>query len=145
MPDHDCLFCGIVAGDEPAHLVFEDDVSIAFLDSRPLFPGHALLVPRQHHEAIWDLPDELLAPLFTNARLLATAIRSAMGAEGAFVAANNIVSQSVPHFHLHVVPRNRKDGLRGFFWPRTKYASDEEAADAAARIRAAVHRATASP
>ena len=134
----DCLFCRIVAGDEPAHVVFEDDVSLAFLDVRPLFPGHTLLVPREHHEAIWDLPDQLVPPLFANARALAAAVREAMGAQGAFVAANNIVSQSVPHFHIHAVPRNRKDGLRGFFWPRGKYAGDAEAAEVAERIRAAV-------
>jgi histidine triad (HIT) family protein len=127
-----------VTGDAEAHVVFSDDVSLAFLDNRPLFPGHALLVPRDHHEAIWDLPDELVGPLFANARMLAVAVREAMEAQGAFVAANNVVSQSVPHFHVHVVPRNRKDGLRGFFWPRRKYASDDEAATAAESVRAAV-------
>jgi histidine triad (HIT) family protein len=136
--DPDCAFCAIVAGESDAHIVFEDELSLAFLDNRPLFPGHSLLVPRDHHEAIWDLPDVLLEPLFANARLLALAIREATGSTGAFVAANNIVSQSVPHFHVHVVPRNRKDGLRGFFWPRSKYESDEAAAKAAASVRAAV-------
>ena len=135
---HDCAFCSIVAGETEAHVVFEDDVSLAFLDNRPLFPGHSLLVPREHHETIWDLPDELLAALFENVRLLSQAIRDAMGAEGAFVAANNVVSQSVPHFHIHAVPRVRKDGLRGFFWPRQKYESDAEAAKAADAVRAAV-------
>jgi histidine triad (HIT) family protein len=133
----DCLFCRIVAGEEAAHIVFEDDVSLAFLDARPLFPGHTLLVPREHHEAIWDLPEGLVEPLFANARLLASAVRNAFGAQGAFVAANNIVSQSVPHFHIHAVPRNRKDGLRGFFWPRTKYEDDADAAAAATRVREA--------
>jgi histidine triad (HIT) family protein len=136
----DCAFCAIIAGDTPAHIVFEDPVSLAFLDDRPLFPGHSLLVPRDHHETIWDLPDELLAPLSANVRLLSAAVREAMGAQGAFVAANNVVSQSVPHFHVHVVPRNRKDGLRGFFWPRRKYESDEQAAESAAAVRAAVER-----
>ena len=132
----DCLFCRIVAGEEAAHVVFEDDTCVAFLDVRPLFPGHTLLVPRAHHEAIWDLPDELVEPLFANARRLAGAIREAMDAQGTFVANNNIVSQSVPHLHVHIAPRNRKDGLRGFFWPRRKYRSDEEAEEVAERIRA---------
>ena len=133
-----CAFCAIVAGEVESHVVFEDSDSLAFLDSRPLFPGHSLLVPREHHEAIWDLPDRLLATLFANARLLSVAIRDAMEAQGAFVAANNIVSQSVPHFHVHVVPRNRKDGLRGFFWPRGKYEGDEDAARTAEAVRRAV-------
>ncbi len=136
----DCAFCAIVRGDLDAHLVFEDEDSLAFLDNRPLFAGHSLLVPRSHHEAIWDLPGALVATLFVNASLLAVAVREAMGAQGAFVAANNVVSQSVPHFHVHVVPRNRKDGLRGFFWPRAKYESERQAADAAEAVREAVAR-----
>jgi histidine triad (HIT) family protein len=135
-----CPFCAIVAGDSDAEIVFEDEISLAFLDNRPLFPGHTLLVPRAHHEAIWDLPDDLVGPLFLNARLLAVAVRDAMESAGAFVAANNVVSQSVPHFHVHVVPRNRRDGLRGFFWPRRKYASDDEARAAAEAVREAVAR-----
>jgi histidine triad (HIT) family protein len=134
----DCAFCAIVAGETDAHVVFEDEVSLAFLDNRPLFHGHTLLVPREHYEAIWDLPEDLVGPLFLNARLLAAAVREAMGSEGVFVANNNIVSQSVPHLHVHVVPRNRKDGLRGFFWPRRKYEAEEEAAAATEAIRAAV-------
>ena len=130
-----CRFCAIVAGDERAHVVFEDEISIAFLDHRPLFPGHALLVPREHFETIWDLPDELVGPLFTNAKSLSAAIRTAMASEGAFVALNNVVSQSVPHLHVHVVPRRRKDGLRGFFWPRQRYADEAEADAVAVRIR----------
>jgi len=133
-----CRFCAIVAGDEPGHVVFEDDVSLAFLDHRPLFPGHSLLVPRQHIETIWDLPDDLIRPLFANARLLSAAIRKAMESQGAFVAVNNIVSQSVPHLHVHAVPRNRKDGLRGFFWPRTKYDGEEHMRATARAVRAAV-------
>ena len=136
----DCVFCGIVSGDIDAQVVFEDERSLAFLDNRPLFPGHTLLVPRDHHEAIWDLPDDLIEPLFANARLLAVAVREATDSVGAFVAANNIVSQSVPHFHIHVVPRNRKDGLRGFFWPRAKYESEKDAQTAADSVRAAVER-----
>jgi histidine triad (HIT) family protein len=136
----DCAFCAIARGDTEAHIVFEDAVSLAFLDNRPLFPGHSLLIPREHHEAIWDLPDELVDPYFRNARFLARAVREAMGAQGAFVALNNIVSQSVPHLHTHLVPRNRKDGLRGFFWPRSKYESEAEATAAAEAVRAAVAR-----
>lgn len=138
--DPDCAFCTIVAGEAEAEVVFEDEASVAFLDNRPLFPGHSLLVPRDHREAIWDLPDDLLTALFANARSLAVAVREAMDAQGAFVAANNVVSQSVPHFHVHVVPRNRKDGLRGFFWPRRKYDDPAHARCTAARIRRAIAR-----
>ncbi len=133
-----CRFCAIAAGEEAAHVVFEDEASLAFLDRRPLFPGHSLLVPREHHETIWDLPDDLIGPLFANAKLLSGAIRQAMGAQGAFVALNNIVSQSVPHLHVHLVPRNRKDGLRGFFWPRRKYDGEEHMRETAAQIRVVV-------
>jgi len=138
--DPNCRFCAIAAGGEDGHVVFEDEVSLAFLDHRPLFPGHSLLIPRGHHETIWDLPDDLLAPLFGNARLLSSAIRNAMNAQGAFIALNNVVSQSVPHCHVHVVPRNRKDGLRGFFWPRTKYDSEAHMRETADAVRAAVGR-----
>jgi histidine triad (HIT) family protein len=134
-PAEGCRFCAIADGDEDAHVVFEDEHSIAFLDHRPLFPGHALLIPREHYETIWDLPDELVGPLFANAKSLSAAIREAMGSQGAFIALNNVVSQSVPHLHVHLVPRNRKDGLRGFFWPRRKYDSDEHMAETAAAIR----------
>jgi len=131
-----CVFCEIVAGRTPAHVVLDDGDFLAFLDARPLFPGHTLLVPRDHHETLWDLPDELVAPLFANAKRLSVAIRDAMDSQGAFVAMNNVVSQSVPHLHVHIAPRNRKDGLRGFFWPRSKYQSDKQAAAVAAKIRA---------
>jgi histidine triad (HIT) family protein len=137
LPD-DCGFCAIVSGESAAEIVFEDELSLAFLDFRPLFPGHSLLIPRAHHETLADLPDELIEPYFRNARLLSVAIRDAMGAQGSFVAINNVVSQSVPHMHTHIVPRVRKDGLRGFFWPRTKYQHDDHAAQTAAKIRAAV-------
>jgi histidine triad (HIT) family protein len=133
-----CVFCEIVQGARSAHLAFEDEHSVAFLDQRPLFPGHCLLVPRQHHETLPDLPAELLGPLFRNAQLLTRAIERAMQAEGVFVAMNNRVSQSVPHLHIHIVPRRRKDGLRGFFWPRGKYQSEQEAEAACEAIRAAV-------
>jgi histidine triad (HIT) family protein len=134
----DCPFCRIASGDEPAHVVFEDERTMAFLDNRPLFPGHALLIPREHHETLADLPGDLLEPLFANAQLLSRAIPEAMEKPGSFVAMNNVVSQSVPHLHVHVVPRKKKDGLRGFFWPRTKYESDAEAGKTAKAIRAAL-------
>lgn len=126
MPDENCLFCRIVSGEIPAVIVYEDKDAVAFLDHRPLFPGHLLLVPREHFETLSDLPATQVGPLFTNAQMLSRAVESAMEAEGSFVAMNNRVSQSVPHLHVHIVPRRRKDGLKGFFWPRTKYKSDEE-------------------
>ena len=133
-----CLFCKLVAGEVDARLVFEDEISIAFLDHRPVFPGHCLLIPRAHHETLLDLPADLTGPFFQNAQLLARAVESALEAEGTFVAMNNRVSQSVPHFHVHVVPRRRKDGLRGFFWPRHKYESESIAESVQAAIRSAV-------
>ena len=136
MPARPCVFCEIVAGRQPAHVVLDDDVAVAFLDTRPLFPGHTLLVPREHHETLADLPADMLAPYFERAQRLAGTMESTLGAAGSFVAMNNRVSQSVPHLHTHVVPRNRKDGLRGFFWPRSRYADDAEAAAVAARLRA---------
>ena len=125
----DCLFCRIVAREAKARLVFEDETSLAFLDHRPVFPGHCLLVPKLHYETLADLPTELVGPFFKNAQLLARGVESAMAAHGTFVAMNNRVSQSVPHLHVHIVPRHRKDGLKGFFWPRYPYPGDE-AADA---------------
>ena len=133
-----CRFCEIVAGTNPAHEVLRDDMAVAFLDQRPLFPGHTLLVPREHHETLVDLPDDQIEPLFSRARRLAGAMEDSLGAAGSFVAMNNRVSQSVPHLHVHVVPRNHKDGLRGFFWPRTRYEDDDHAASVAARLRAAL-------
>jgi histidine triad (HIT) family protein len=132
----DCVFCRIVAGELPAHVVLDDDGFLAFLDTRPLFPGHVLLVPKDHHETLWDLPPDLLGPLNERTQRLAVAVKEAREAAGIFTAMNNVVSQSVPHLHVHVVPRNRKDGLRGFFWPRTKYASEDEAAEVASSIAA---------
>jgi histidine triad (HIT) family protein len=134
----DCLFCAIVAGDRPAHHVLDGEHVVGFLDSRPVFKGHVLLVPRRHVETLGDLPEELVAPLFTTVQRVSRAVVAAYDAHGSFVAANNVVSQSVPHLHVHVVPRRRKDGLRGFFWPRTKYADDAEAATYAKRLRAAL-------
>lgn len=126
MTEENCLFCRIVSGALAAVVVFEDKDSLAFLDHRPLFPGHTLLVPRAHYETLTDLPPKQVGPLFENAQLLARAVETAMEAEGTFVAMNNRVSQSVPHLHIHIVPRRRKDGLKGFFWPRTKYKTQEE-------------------
>ena len=136
-----CTFCAIVAGDQPAAFVFDDgeaDGCAAFLDVRPLFKGHTLVVPRVHHETLADLPAALLPTLFGHVQRLAAAMESELGAAGSFVAMNNKVSQSVPHLHVHVVPRNRKDGLKGFFWPRTGYASNEEMGEYAGRLAAAL-------
>jgi histidine triad (HIT) family protein len=133
-----CVFCRIVAGEMPAHVVLEDDGFMAFLDTRPLFHGHVLLVPREHVVTVMEAPRALLGPLAERTQDLARAVQEAMGSAGIFTAVNNVVSQSVPHLHVHVVPRNRKDGLRGFFWPRTTYESDEQAAEVAEAIRAAL-------
>jgi histidine triad (HIT) family protein len=132
-----CVFCEIVRGEAAAHVVFEDEVSVAFLDVRPLFEGHTLLVPREHHETLADLPHALIEPLFANAQMLSRAVVEAMDATGSFVAMNNKVSQSVPHLHVHVVPRRPKDGLRGFFWPRREYSGDDAMAAVAESIRSA--------
>ncbi|HYF48112.1 MAG TPA: HIT family protein, partial [Planctomycetota bacterium] len=112
-----CLFCSIIRGETPAQTVLDDKIALAFLDHRPLFPGHCLIVPKTHYETLTDLPPELLGPLFERAQSLARAVEVAMQATGTFVAMNNRVSQSVPHLHIHVVPRRPKDGLKGFFWP----------------------------
>ncbi len=133
-----CLFCEIVRGARDAEVVLDGLSTLAFLDHRPLFPGHCLLIPKDHHETLADLPPELVAPLFGDARRLAAAVERALHAHGTFVAMNNRVSQSVPHLHVHVVPRRIKDGLRGFFWPRQKYESPGAAAAVAAAIRDAL-------
>lgn len=132
-----CVFCSIVAGETPAELVLDEPDFVAFLDLRPVFKGHTLLVPREHLGTLLDLPGGLRDGFVAAAQVLAGAVVEALGAQGSFVAMNNVVSQSVPHLHLHVVPRTKGDGLRGFFWPRTKYA-DGEAAEYAARLRAAI-------
>src|SRR5688500_12706896 len=121
-----CIFCRIVNGELNAHQVLEDDRTIAFLDNQPLFAGHCLVVPKNHHETLMDLPAELLPELFSNAQLLARAVEQGLGAEGSFIAINNRVSQTVPHLHVHVVPRRKKDGLKGFFWPRNPYKDSDE-------------------
>ncbi len=132
--DSQCPFDAIVAGTVPAHIVLDEPAVVAFLDARPVFKGHLLVVPRRHFVTLADLPDELIGPLFEAVRRISTALPAALGAQGTFVALNNVVSQSVPHVHVHVVPRTKGDGLRGFFWPRQRYESDDEAASYAARI-----------
>ncbi|GAB1645146.1 HIT family protein [Krasilnikovia sp. MM14-A1259] len=136
MPD--CLFCGIVAGTVPAFTVVDSPDAMAFLDVRPVFKGHVLVVPRPHVGQLGDLGPDLLPGFFALVQRVARVIPDALGSHGTFVAMNNVVSQSVPHLHAHVVPRTKGDGLRGFFWPRHKYASDDEAASYAARITAAL-------
>jgi histidine triad (HIT) family protein len=133
----DCVFCSIVAGEIPAEMVLDGPDFAAFLDRRPVFKGHALLVPREHVVTLLDLPDRLRDGFLAAAQVLAGAMVAGLGAQGSFVAMNNVVSQSVPHLHVHVVPRTQGDGLRGFFWPRTKYA-DGEAQEYAVRLRAAM-------
>ena len=136
MPE--CLFCGIAAGAVHAETVLGTDQVVGFLDVRPVFKGHVLLVPREHVGTLPDLPAELRDPFIQAGQRLASAMVSGLGAQGSFVAMNNIVSQSVPHLHMHVVPRTKGDGLRGFFWPRTTYASDDERAEYGDRLRAAL-------
>jgi histidine triad (HIT) family protein len=138
--DKPCIFCRIVAGELPAARVLETRGAVAFLDHRPLFHGHVLLVPRAHHETLSDLPPDDVGPLFLTAQALSRAVEVAMEAEGTFVAMNNRVSQSVPHLHVHVVPRRRKDGLKGFFWPRQPYESEAQLHEVAARVRAELQK-----
>jgi histidine triad (HIT) family protein len=135
-----CIFCQIVAGVIPAQVVLDETDLLGFLDTRPVFKGHVLLVPRQHVDTLPDLPGRLRAPLLEATQRLSTAVVEGLGAQGSFVATNNVVSQSVPHLHVHVVPRTKGDGLRGFFWPRTTYSSEDEAAGYAARLAAVLAR-----
>jgi histidine triad (HIT) family protein len=130
-----CKFCQIIAGEIPAHFVLDTDGVVAFLDHRPLFPGHTLVVPRDHLPTLTDVPATELGPYFAVVQRVAAALPVALDAVGTFVAANNVVSQSVPHLHFHVVPRRPKDGLRGFFWPRGRYGSEEAMAAVADRLR----------
>lgn len=125
-PQSECRFCQIASKATQSVVVFEDPISLAFLDYRPLFPGHTLLIPKDHYETLADLPANLVSPFFGNVQLLASAVERGMEAEGTFVAINNKVSQSVPHVHVHIVPRKKGDGLRGFFWPRQKYRDEEQ-------------------
>jgi histidine triad (HIT) family protein len=138
----DCIFCDIAAGRRAAEIVFSDPFTLAFLDARPLFPGHTLVIPREHHETLAELPSGMLAPLFSRVQLIERAVEAAFEAEGSFVAVNNRVSQSVPHLHVHVVPRRPKDGLKGFFWPRHAYPDGAMAA-AAAKLRDAIGKIAA--
>jgi len=133
-----CLFCSIVAGETSADVVLDTPVVVAFLDHRPLFPGHTVVVPRAHFATLRDLDDATRDELFAQVQRVAAAVQDATGSAGSFVAMNNVVSQSVPHAHVHAVPRNRKDGLRGFFWPRTRYADAADAAAVAEAIRIAL-------
>ena len=135
---HACTFCRIRDGDIPAAVVLDEPATLAFLDHRPLFPGHVLVLPRDHRSTLLDVPAGELGTLFDAVRRLAAAVPAAMGAQGTFVAVNNVVSQSVPHLHVHVVPRTKGDGLRGFFWPRHRYDGDDEIAETAQRIRTAL-------
>lgn len=134
----DCPFCQIIRAETPAYFVLEDEVSLAFLDRRPLFPGHCLLVPKVHYPTLVDLPAEFIGPLFGQAQRLARAVEEGLAAEGTFVAMNNRVSQSVPHLHIHVVPRRKKDGLKGCFWPRQSYESETAIQEIQQRLRAAL-------
>ncbi|MEU4550880.1 HIT family protein [Micromonospora violae] len=133
-----CVFCGIVRGEVPAFRVADTPDGVAFLDTRPVFKGHVLVVPRVHLVTLAELPADLLPDYFAMVQRLAVAVETALGAGGTFVAMNNKVSQSVPHLHTHVVPRTRGDGLRGFFWPRTRYADDTEAQTYADRVATAL-------
>jgi histidine triad (HIT) family protein len=135
-----CVFCEIIRGNANAAVVFEDEVSLAFLDVRPLFLGHTLLIPKVHYVTLMDLPTALLEPLFSTAQRLARGVETALGAEGSFVAMNNRISQTVPHLHIHVVPRRPKDGLKGFFWPRQNYSSEDEMRQVAERLAASLEQ-----
>jgi histidine triad (HIT) family protein len=135
-----CAFCQIIRGEETASIVFDDSLSLAFLDHRPLFPEHCLLVPKAHYETLADLPASLVVPLFLNAQLLERAIEEGLAADGTFVALNNRISQSVPHVHIHLVPRHRKDGLKGFFWPRQRYQDEAALRQVQDTLRAAIAR-----
>lgn len=130
-----CVFCDIATGTLPAHVVLEDDVAIAFLDRKPLFHGHVLVVPRSHVVTLPELAGDIVGPFFERVQRVARALPIALGAQGTFVANNNVVSQSVAHLHVHVVPRTKGDGLKGFFWPRTKYPSEDEMREMAEKIR----------
>lgn len=134
--DDDCIFCGIACRRLPSFIVYEDEETVAFLDSQPLFPGHVLLSPRRHYETLLDLPPEMAGLMMRRTQLLARAVEAAVEAEGTFIAINNKVSQTVPHLHIHVVPRRRRDGLKGFFWPRHRYRDDE----AREAVRKAIER-----
>jgi histidine triad (HIT) family protein len=135
-----CVFCRIVRSEETAAIVYEDELSLAFLDRRPVFPGHCLCVPKGHYETLAGLPAALVGPLFQTVQLLERAIEEGLGAEGTFIGINNRVSQSVPHLHVHLVPRRRKDGLKGFFWPRQSYPDEAAVLQIQETLRSAIAR-----
>jgi histidine triad (HIT) family protein len=130
-----CVFCKIVQGSIAAETVYEDATSIVFLDNTPLFAGHCLVCPKEHFDTLMDVPPPLLEPLFTTAQRIARAVETGLGAEGSFVAINNKISQSVPHLHVHVIPRRPKDGMKGFFWPRRPYRDADEMKETAEALR----------
>jgi histidine triad (HIT) family protein len=132
----ECIFCDVIAGRVPAEIVLADEAVVAFLDARPVFKGHVLVAPREHACTLADLETAAVGPFFLRVQRVSAVMPAALGCQGTFVAANNVVSQSVPHLHVHVVPRTKGDGLRGFFWPRTRYDSEAEAAEYADRLRA---------
>ncbi|HYP06727.1 MAG TPA: HIT family protein [Bryobacteraceae bacterium] len=138
MAESTCIFCRIIAGEIPADIVHQNEDCVVFLDNSPLFHGHCLVCPRRHFDTLMDVPPAHLTPLFETAQRVARAVEAGLGAEGSFVAINNKVSQSVPHLHVHVIPRRRKDGMKGFFWPRRPYASDAEMKEIAASVRTAM-------
>ena len=135
-----CDFCKVARNEVARRTVFQDDISVGFLDINPVFQGHCLLIPRKHYETIFELPKDQIGPLFFNAQLLAKAVKSGLSVDGIFLAVNNKVSQSVPHLHIHIIPRKYSDGLRGFFWPRTSYKSEEQKAEICNLIREAVKK-----
>ena len=136
----DCIFCKIANGDIKADVVEEDEDTVTFLDASPVFPGHLLIVPRRHFETLADLPDNLLAPVFLQARRATQAVVAALGAEGSFMAVNNKISQTVPHLHVHVIPRRKGDGLKGFCWPRRSYTDDAHRQDFVSRLKEAFEK-----
>lgn len=140
MSTKDCIFCKIIKGESEGYIVFEDDISLAFLDIRPLNPGHCLLIPKGHYETIMDLPEDLIGPIFKNAKLISKAIEMGLSAQGIFIGINNKISQSVPHLHIHIVPRNKNDNLKGFFWPRYPYRDRETILDIQTRIKSALEK-----
>jgi len=140
-----CTFCRVVRGETLSHVIYEDDVAFCFLDHRPLFPGHCLLVTKEHIETLADLPASLIKPFFANAQLLARAVERGLLVEGSFVAINNRVSQSVPHLHVHIVPRRKKDGLKGFFWPRQSYRDQEHLTRVQESLRTAILELQSGP
>ena len=137
MPDN-CVFCKIIAGEIPTAKVYEDEKTVVFLDNGPLFPGHCLVCPREHYDTLLDVPANMMEPLFSTAQLMARAVEEGLGAAGSFLAINNKISQSVPHLHVHVIPRRPKDGMKGFFWPRRPYKDDEHMQETVAALRSAI-------